>query len=271
MRGIAGKAIVVTGASSGIGARVAVALGARGADLVLAARRGERLGAVAGRVRERGGRALVVPTDVTLKKDLTGLVEAASEEYGRCDVLLNNAGIPGGGRFEDQTLAQLERIAFTNYLSVLRLTKLFLPMLLNARGHVVNVASLAGRFAVPGAAAYTSSKHAVVAFSESLYYELEPQGVMVTVVNPGFVETEGFPHDELKRNAGTRRLVMPPGPTVRAIVEVIEKRKGPEVSIPRWLGPLQAFRILTPPLYRAGVRRFTTHRAHEPRTHFEES
>jgi short-subunit dehydrogenase len=263
VKGVAGKVVVVTGASSGIGARTALALGARGAHLVLAARRQPELEAIARRIQDLGGEATVVPTDVTLKKDLQRLVEATSETYGRVDVLVNNAGIPGGGSFADLDLGHLERITFTNYLSVLRLTKLFLPMLLDSRGHVVNVASLAGRFAVPGAAAYTASKHAVVAISESLYYELAPRGVMVTVVNPGFVETEGFPHRDLKADARTRRLVMGTAPTIRAIVEVIEKRKGPEVSVPRWLGPLQAFRILTPPVYRAAVRRFTTQRAEE--------
>ncbi|HVM11147.1 MAG TPA: SDR family NAD(P)-dependent oxidoreductase, partial [Actinomycetota bacterium] len=248
-----------------IGARAAVALGRRGARLVLAARREDRLREIANRIRDRGGPgALVVPTDVTKVGDLRALAERVRTEAGRCDVLVNNAGIPGGGAFADLSLAHLERVTATNYLSVLRLTKLLLPMLADAGGHVVNVASLAGRFAVPGAAAYTASKHAVVALSEALYHELAPRGVMVTSVNPGFVHTEGFPHRELQQDPRLRRFVMGPSPTVRAIVEVIEGRRGPEVSVPRWIGPLQAFRILTPPLYRAAVRRLSGRRTAPP-------
>ncbi|HZA60772.1 MAG TPA: SDR family oxidoreductase [Actinomycetota bacterium] len=261
---IAGRVIVVTGASSGLGANLALALGARGAELVLAARRKERLDAIAARVRESGGTALVVPTDVTLKKDLEHLVQATADAHGRIDVLVNNAGIPGGGRFSELTLAEIEKVTSTDYLSVLRLTKLFLPMLLDSRGQIVNVASLAGRFAVPGAGAYTAAKHAVVALSESLYHELGPEGVMVTVVNPGFFETEGFPHEDLKGHPLSRLLVSASGDVLRSVVEVIDGRRGPEVSVPRWLGAMQAFRVLTPPLYRAGVRRFTTQRLRRP-------
>jgi short-subunit dehydrogenase len=136
---------------------------------------------------------------------------------------------------------------------VLRTTKAFLPMLLERRGgHIVNVASLAGRFATPGSSVYGATKHAVVAFSESLAYELAPLGIRVTSVNPGFTATEGFPQDDI------------PGPFVmrservaRTIVDVVERDLGPEVSVPRWLSAMQVFRVLTPPLYRWGMRNVT--------------
>jgi short-subunit dehydrogenase len=139
----------------------------------------------------------------------------------------------------------------------------FLDLLLESRGHVVNVASLAGRYALPGASVYAASKHAVVAFSESLYYELRPRGVMVTVVNPGIVATEGFfPKDSpLWKDPIVKPFVMKPERIGRAIVDVIQHRRGPEVSIPRWLAAGQAARLLAPPLYRAVLSRIVGGRA----------
>ena len=113
----------------------------------------------------------------------------------------------------------------------------------------MNVASLAGRFAAPGASVYSATKHAVVAFSESLDYDTAPRGVLITAVNPGFVATEGFPQTEVPG-----RLVMPASRVAEAIVKVVRDDISPEYSVPRWIAPLQAFRVLTPPLYRWGVR-----------------
>jgi short-subunit dehydrogenase len=127
-------------------------------------------------------------------------------------------------------------------------------MLALGRGHVVNVASLAGRFAVPGSSVYSSTKHAVVAFSEALYYELGHRDIVVTAINPGLVATEGFPHrDALK--AG--RKVMSPDDVARLIARVVKEGIGPERSIPRWMAALQAFRVLAPPVYRFGLKQVT--------------
>ncbi|MGH2764560.1 MAG: SDR family NAD(P)-dependent oxidoreductase [Actinomycetota bacterium] len=260
---IRGKACVVTGASSGIGEATARALARRGATVVLAARRADRLAAIAAEIEERGGRASWRACDVTSLEELEALRDHVAEEHGRCDVLVNNAGIPGGGAFADLPMERIRTVTETNYLSVLVSTKLFLPMLLSARGHVVNVASLAGRYALPGAAVYSASKHAVVAFSESLHQELRPRGIMVTVVNPGLVATEGFlpPDSPLWRDPLARPFIMWPDRVARAVVEVIRGRKGPEVSVPRWLGAPQAARVLVPPLYRAALARIAGSRA----------
>ena len=138
-----------------------------------------------------------------------------------------------------------------NLLGVLYGTRAFWPtMLAQGHGHVVNVASLAGRFATPGASVYTATKHAVVALSESLFYEGESHGVLVTAVNPGLVATEGFPQDHVPS-----RLVMRPERVAEAIVRVVREDIAPELAVPRWIGPLEAFRVLTPPLYRWGVRK----------------
>jgi short-subunit dehydrogenase len=255
---LAGKVCVVTGASAGIGEATARAISKAGATLVLAARREERLREIS---EELGDRVSWVRCDVTRVEDLEALRDEVASRHGRCDVLVNNAGVPGGGWFADLSLEQIERVTATNYLSVLYGTKIFLPLLLESRGHVVNVASLAGRYALPGAAVYTATKFAVIGLSESLYHELGPRGVMVTSVNPGLVETEGFPMTEAKRDPVLRRFVMKPDRIAREIVRVIRDRKGPEVSIPRWLAAPQAARVLVPPLYHAGVRGVVGRRA----------
>jgi short-subunit dehydrogenase len=246
-----GAVAVVTGASAGIGRATARALAAAGADVVLAARRQERLDEVASEIERAGRRALAVRCDVSRLEDLETLRDRTVDEMGRVDVLVNNAGIPGGGDFTALPIEKIDEVVRTNLLSVLWATRLFLPsMLEQGRGHVVNVASLAGRYAVPGGSVYSAAKHGVVGFSESLYYELEPRGILVTVVNPAFVGTEAFPHTDKPD-----RMVMKPERIARVIVDVVRKGQAPEVSVPRWLGPGQAVRVLAPPVYRAGLRR----------------
>jgi uncharacterized protein len=146
---------------------------------------------------------------------------------------------------------------------VVQCTKAFLPLLERSKGHLINVASVAGRYALPGAAVYSGTKHAVVGFSESLYHELGPRGIMVTVVNPGLVATEGFfPADSpLWRERALRPFIMSPDCIGRVIAGVVRRRGGPEVTVPRWLGSPQAVRMLLPPLYRAVLGRVVGSRA----------
>jgi NADP-dependent 3-hydroxy acid dehydrogenase YdfG len=243
-----GSVVVVTGASSGFGELAALRFARAGARVVLAARRLERLEALTERISSAGGSALPVRCDVAELRDLTELRDRVSEAFERCDVLVNNAGIRGGGRFETEDIEHLDRVIDVNLRGVVLGTKLFLPMMLErGRGHIVNIASLAGRFATPGAAVYGATKHAVVAFSEALYHELGPRGILVTSVNPGFSPTEGFPE------TGPSFVRLDPDDVAKLIVDVVRKGTAPEISIPRSLAALQAFRVLTPRLYRWGV------------------
>jgi NADP-dependent 3-hydroxy acid dehydrogenase YdfG len=246
-----GAVVVVTGASAGIGEATAVAFARRGARVVLTARRLERLEALADRIERAGGSALALRVDVTERREVGALPAVIDEVYGRhADVLVNNAGVPGGGAIHDLSYDEIRNVVEVNLLGVLYGMRAFLPeMLRTVRGHIVNVASLAGRFATPGTGLYSATKHAVVAASESANYDVEARGVRVTAVNPGFVATEGFPQEGLPGWA-----VMPAERVAEAIVRVVRHGIAPEYAVPRWLSPFEAFRVLTPPLYRWGVR-----------------
>ena len=251
-----GAVVAVTGASSGIGWETAVAFAKAGAVVVGAARRKDRLDRLASAIEQNGGRALSVECDVSDLEQIEALRRAVDEAFGRCDVLVNNAGVPGGGPFTNLSVEQIERVVRTNYLGVLYCTKAFLPGMLEAgRGHIVNVASLAGRYALPGSSVYSSTKHAVVAFSEALYYELAAQGIRVTTVNPSFVRTEGFSAGDMEKLP--KAIVLDADKVAEAIVDVVRKEKAPELSVPRWMASMQSVRILAPPLYRAALRRMS--------------
>ena len=183
--------VVITGASSGIGRELAFQLADQGAWLSLAARNAERLEAAAAQCRERGGKALVVPTDVSQQSQCRNLIERTVAEYHRIDTLINNAGITMWARFEEiQDLSLLEWIIQVNYLGSLYCTYYALPYLKQTKGRIVGVSSLTGKTGVPTRSGYAASKHAMAGFFDSLRIELADDGVSVTMIYPGFVATE---------------------------------------------------------------------------------
>lgn len=183
--------VIITGASRGIGREVAYQLAAQGAWLSLAARDAERSESAAANCRERGGRALVVPTDVCEQPQCKNLIEQTVKEYGRIDTLVNNAGITTWARFEDiRDLSLLERIMQTNYMGSVYCTHYALPHVIHTQGRIVGVSSLAGKTGVPTRSGYAASKHAMAGFFDTLRIEVADYGVSVTMVYPGFVATE---------------------------------------------------------------------------------
>jgi short-subunit dehydrogenase len=187
----AGKVVVVTGASAGIGRALCLELARQRPRLVLAARDEARLGETAGACRGLGAEALVVPADVASQSDCRRIVERTVAAYGGIDALVNNAGIGMIARFDElRDLAVFEQLMRVNYLGAVYLAHAALPLLKRSRGHLVVVASLAGLTGVPTRSGYSASKHAVIGFFESLRIELLGSGVSVTIACPDFVVSE---------------------------------------------------------------------------------
>jgi short-subunit dehydrogenase len=187
----ASKVIVLTGASSGIGRALALALAAQRSRLVLAARDEERLLEVERACRAAGAETLVVPTDVGSHEQSQRLVSRTLAHFGAIDVLVANAGIGMIANFEDvEDPLIFERIMRVNYLGAVYPTYYALSALKSSRGQIVVVSSLAGLTGVPSRTGYAASKHAVFGFFDSLRIELRGTGISVTIVAPDFVVSE---------------------------------------------------------------------------------
>jgi len=230
------QVVIITGASSGIGWELALQLADQGAWLVLAARHADKLAELAQACRERGGRALDVPTDVTQPEACQALVTRALAAFSRIDMLVNNAGISMWARFDEVTdLSIFEKIIRINYLGSMYCTFYALPYLKQSHGRIVAISSLTGKTGVPLRSGYAASKHAVVGFFDSLRIELDGTGVSVTLVYPGFVSTGGqaraFGPDgkPLGDNPLQIEKVMPTTECARAILHAAADRRREEI------------------------------------------
>jgi len=206
-----GRVAIVTGSGTGIGRATAEVLAAHGADVVLAARRVELLERAAVGIRDRGRRALVVPTDVTDSDACKRLVDATMEEFGRVDVLVNNAGGSINKAPEDWTVAEWHQIVDLNLASVWFMSRLVAkPMLEQGRGAIVNISSGASFLALPMVAPYGAAKAGINSLTRSLAAAWTAQGVRVNAVACGAVKTEGY--DVSTRQAGAAEdAVLGPG------------------------------------------------------------
>jgi NADP-dependent 3-hydroxy acid dehydrogenase YdfG len=197
-----GTVVLVTGASSGIGAATAAALAAQGAAVALAARRRDRLDTVAAGIRKQGGITLVLESDITDQQQATDAVERTVAELGRLDTLVNNAGVMLLGPAVGAPLGEWQQMVELNVLGLLYCAHAALPHLLRAAvdsprqvADMVNISSVAGRVARNGSGVYTLTKHGVGAFSESLRQELAGRYVRVSLVEPGATATELAGHN----------------------------------------------------------------------------
>jgi short-subunit dehydrogenase len=185
-----GKVALITGASSGIGEELAWQLAQQGALLTLAARRTDVMTQLAQRITDgTGSRALVIECDVTRDGDVENAVTETVRERGRLDIVFANAGFGVAGLFTKLSVADYRRQFETNVFGVLRTLYAVLPELARARGHLVITGSIAGWVATPGTSAYAMSKFAVRALANSITPELAQLGVALTLISPGFVES----------------------------------------------------------------------------------
>src|SRR3954451_8915888 len=190
-RNIAGKVVVITGASSGLGETAARHLAALGATVVLGARRVERIRSMADALTKAGGRALAVETDVVRRDQVRRLVDAAVETYGRIDVMVNNAGLMPLSPLDRLKVDEWDRMIDVNIKGVLYGIAAALPHMQRQKaGHIITVSSVAGHKVRAGGAVYSATKHAVRALSEGLRQEVKPYNIRTTIISPGAVATE---------------------------------------------------------------------------------
>ncbi|WP_160134526.1 SDR family oxidoreductase [Halococcus salsus] len=200
---------IVTGASSGIGGATAKSLASRGASVVLAARREDELTDLESRIEDGDGDALVVPTDVTEDDDIDTLVEATLDEYGRIDVLVNNAGLMPLANIADADRETLQTTIDVNLSGLVKLTHAVVPtMVEQGSGYIVNLSSVVGRFLQANSSHYNATKAGVKMFGDSLRLDIAEEGIHVATIEPGAVDTElldHIPDDEVQ--AGVKDYV----------------------------------------------------------------
>jgi NADP-dependent 3-hydroxy acid dehydrogenase YdfG len=208
----AGQVALVTGASSGIGEATAVALADAGAHVVLAGRRLERITAVADGIASRGGSALAVRTDVSQENQVRELIARTMDAFDGLDILINNAGLMSIGPVADARTEDWRKMIEVNLLGVLYCTHAALPLIAKrGRGDIVNVSSAGGRRTSAGRGVYSMTKFGIGAFSEALRQEALESNIRVTLIEPGFVDTElaitsGDPFMAAANAAGKKRI-----------------------------------------------------------------
>jgi NAD(P)-dependent dehydrogenase (short-subunit alcohol dehydrogenase family) len=244
-----GRIAVVTGASSGIGEATAARLARLGMTVVAVARREDRLAALAAAHRE----IVVHVADVTDQAQVDGLAARVREDFGACHALVNNAGVTGGPfRGRDDLDALLHTID-VNLIGSVRCMAAFADLLAeSAPARVVNVASVAGKLGI-GPPAYAASKFGLVGLSEATGLAWRDRDVTVCQLNPGFIDTEGFPKDGMQ-GGRLRRLVGTPEDVARAVHEVLVSGAA-ERTVPGWYRPLVVLRHVAAPVYRAAAMR----------------
>ena len=205
------KVVVITGASSGIGRASAKIFAAQGAHTVLVARRANVLAEVQSELQEQfDTRVITVAGDITQQDDINNIVKTTLDEFGRIDVLVNNAGISKGGYLEEKDFDSWQSIIETNLSGVIRLTQAVLPLMkAQHSGHIVNVSSVVAFAGTPGQAVYTGTKSGVNGFSEALRREVFKDNIKVSVVMPGYTATpmnEGT-YDDITQDEATEKFI----------------------------------------------------------------
>jgi NADP-dependent 3-hydroxy acid dehydrogenase YdfG len=192
---IEGKVVVITGSSSGMGEAAAKHLSELGATVVLGARRADKIEKLAKEIREKGGKALAIAVDVTQRDQVKGLVDSAVKQFGRVDVILNNAGVMPLSPVDRLNVHEWDMMIDVNLKGVLNGIAAVLPYMQKQKsGQIINTSSVAGHKVFNGSAVYSATKFAVRALTEGLRMEVKPYNIRTTIVCPGAVKTELLEH-----------------------------------------------------------------------------
>ena len=254
------KVIFISGASNGIGKQLAIDLAARGAVVVGCGRARDRLVETLKEVRKLSPKSLMIACDIGDTEQVHGMMTKVLADFGRIDILINNAGIGMRKPFVDTPLETIEAIMRTNYLGAVYCAHEVLPaMIARGSGHIVNISSGAGKIGTLNMAGYCASKFAMNGWSESLYHELKPLGVNVSVVCPGPVSTQFNREFQDSEPKSPPQLFISAAAVSQAVMRAIERNKF-EVVMPRWLALMCWVKRLSPGLFRAlAQRRFRPH------------
>jgi NADP-dependent 3-hydroxy acid dehydrogenase YdfG len=235
---IADKVVVITGASSGIGESTAKLLARHGANVVLGARRKDRLDAAVKEISAAGGKAISVGVDVTKRAEVEGLIKAAVDGFGRVDVIVNNAGIMPIAPIDAVKVEEWDRMIDVNLKGVLYGVAGVLPIMQNQKqGHIINLASVFGiKVFAPGGVVYCATKSAVRALTEGLRIELHSQNIRCTMISPGAVATElpeGSSEEATRKNLREfykATMAIPANSIASAIAYAIEQPADVEID-----------------------------------------
>lgn len=238
--GLKGKVVVITGASSGIGAAMAQVYAADGAKVVLGARQEDKLREIVERIKAQGGEAAYATTDVVDADDCRRLIDTAVERFGGIDVMICNAGLSMRALFDDCDLSVLHRLMDVNFWGTVNCTKYALPYLQRSKGSLVGISSVAGLHGLPGRTGYSASKYAMTGFLETIRVENLKKGVHVMVACPGFTASnvrfsaltaDGTTQGATPRNEGK---MMTPEQVARIVARGIRRRK--RLCLMEWEG-----------------------------------
>ena len=254
------RVILITGASDGIGKRLALDLAARGAVIIGCGRSAERLKAVLAELQRISPRSIMIRCDVGSREEVRAMVAKALAAYDAIDILINNAGIGMRQPFAQMSVDTIEEIMRTNYFGAVYCTHEVLPsMIARGRGHVVNISSVAGHIGTLNMAAYCASKFAINGFSESLYHELKPLGIDVSLVCPGPVRTSFNRTFAQTSPKSPTSLVISAESVSQTVIRAIEKKRF-EVTTPPSVALICALKRFMPGLFRAiSYRLFRSH------------
>ncbi|MDZ5712080.1 SDR family NAD(P)-dependent oxidoreductase [Jeotgalibacillus haloalkalitolerans] len=248
MNNLSGKKVWITGASGGLGRAIAEESARRGADLILTARDERKLLQTKERCRQFGsGSILVRPFDLNETTDISSFAKAVLDESGGVDILVNNAGFGLFEKLEDTPDDMISSMISVNVIALMLMSKAVIPHMKSGSGHIVNIASQAGKLATPKSSVYSAAKHAVLGFSNSLRMEVAENNIFVTSVNPGPIETDFFDTaDTTGRYAeSVKRWMLSPQVVAVKTVDAFQTDKR-EINLPGWMNAVSKAYSLAP-------------------------